>query len=91
MKEQVHRKLSQAGTSLLAGSKLESVRKVIKKLRRDEQGLLNFSQHKITYACAEGFNSAIQLIKANAHGFRSFANYRAKILFYCGKLNLAIV
>jgi len=36
------------------------------------------------------FNSAIQLIKANARGFRNFVNYRARILFHCGKLNLAM-
>jgi hypothetical protein len=40
--------------------------------------------------CAEGFNSAIQLIKANARGFRNFTNYRARILFHCGKLDLAM-
>ncbi len=71
-------------------SKLESVKKVVKMLRRHEEGLLNFSQHKISNACAEGFNSAIQLIKANARGFRNFTNYRAKILFHCGKLDLTI-
>ena len=56
--------------------------------RRHETGLLNFSQHHISNARAEGLNSAIQLIKANARGFRNFTNYRAKILFHCGKLNL---
>ena len=71
-------------------SKLEPVKKVVKMLRRHEEGLLNFSQHRISNACAEGFNSAIQLIKANARGFRNFTNYRARILFHCGKLNLAM-
>ena len=71
-------------------SKLEPVKKVVLMLRRHEEGLLNFSQHKITNACAEGFNSAIQLIKANARGFRNFTNYRARILFHCGKLDLAM-
>jgi transposase len=70
-------------------SKLEPVKKVVKMLRRHEEGLLNFSQHRISNACAEGFNSAIQLIKANARGFRNFINYRARILFHCGKLDLA--
>lgn len=69
-------------------SRLEPVKKVVKMLRRHETGLLNFSQHKITNASAEGFNSAIQLIKANARGFRNFTNYRARILFHCGKLDL---
>ena len=43
-------------------SKLKPVKKVVKMLRRHEERMLNFSQHKITNACAEGFNSAIQLI-----------------------------
>jgi transposase len=71
-------------------SQLEPVKKVVEMLRRHKTGLLNFSQHKITNACAEGFNSAIQLIKANARGFRNFTNYRARILFHCGKLNLGL-
>ena len=69
-------------------SRLESIKKVVKMLRRHDTGLLNNSQHRISNACAEGFNSAIQLIKANARGFRNFTNYRARILFHCGKLDL---
>ena len=72
-------------------SRLTPVKKVVKMLRRHETGLLNFSQHRISNACAEGFNSAIQLIKANARGFRNFINYRARILFHCGKLDLSRV
>ena len=71
-------------------SRLEPVKKVVKMLRRHETGLLNFSQHRISNACAEGFNSSIQLIKANARGFRNFANYRARILFHCSKLDLGL-
>ena len=71
-------------------SRLEPVKKVVKMLRRHEQGLLNYSRHRITNASAEGFNSAIQLIKANARGFRHFTNYRARILFQCGKLDMRL-
>jgi transposase len=71
-------------------SRLEPVKKVVKMLRRHEEGLLNYSQHGISNACGEGFNSAIQLIKANAHGFHNFVNYRARSLFHCGKLNFAM-
>jgi len=42
----------------------------------------------VTNALTEGFNSRIQAIKADARGFRSFANYRIRILFHCGKLDL---
>lgn len=71
-------------------SRLEPVKKVVKMLRRHEDVLLNYGQHGISNACAEGFNSAIQLIKANARGFRNFTNYRARILFHFGKLNLTM-
>ena len=53
-------------------------------------GVLNYSKHRISNACAEGFNSAIQFIKANARGFRNFTNYRARILFHCGKLDMRL-
>jgi len=43
----------------------------------------------ITNAISEGFNSLIQTLKANARGFRNFDNYRIRILFFCGKLDLA--
>lgn len=71
-------------------SRLEPVKKVVRMLRRHETGLLNYSKHRISNACAEGFNSAIQLIKANARGFRNFTNYRARILFHCGKLDMRL-
>lgn len=59
-------------------------------LRSHGEGLLTYSQHGVSKACAEGFNSAIQLIKANVRGIRNFTNYRARILSHCGKLNLAM-
>jgi transposase len=71
-------------------SRLEPIKKGVKMLRRHLTGLLNYSPHRINNACAEGFNSAIQLIKANARGFRNFTNYRARILFHCGKLDLRL-
>jgi transposase len=70
-------------------SRLEPVKKIVRMLRRHETGLLNYSRHHISNACAEGFNSAIQLIKSNARGMRNFGNYRARILFHCGKLEMS--
>jgi transposase len=69
-------------------SRIEPMKKVTKMLRRHKQGLLNYTKHRITNAAAEGFNSIIQTIKANARGFRSFENFRIRILFFCGKLDL---
>ena len=39
-------------------------------------------------AATRRLNSKIQQLKANARGFRSFRNYRTRILFFCGKLDL---
>jgi transposase len=69
-------------------SKLEPVKKVALTLRNHLCGLLNYFVHPITNAISEGFNSKIQAIKADARGFRRFANYRGRILFHCGKLDL---
>jgi len=50
--------------------------------------LLNYFEYRISNAMSEGFNSVIQQLKAAARGFRNFANYRSRILFFCGKLDL---
>lgn len=61
---------------------------VAKMLKRHLSNILTYLRHQITNAMMEGFNSKIQTIKANARGYRNFANYRIAILFYCGKLAL---
>ena len=57
-------------------------------LKKRLDNLLSYFRHGITNAMSEGFNSRIQTIKSNARGFRSFENFRTRILFYCGKLDL---
>ncbi|EIQ01289.1 transposase family protein, partial [Opitutaceae bacterium TAV1] len=70
-------------------SRLEPLKKVARMLQSHLCGLLNYFDHPITNAITEGFNSRIQSLKAAARGFRRFANYRTRILFFCGKLDLA--
>lgn len=77
-----------AWTQRTMRSRLEPMKDVAKMLRRHRHGLLNYTTHRITNAAAEGFNSVIQTIKSNARGFRSFENFRTRILFFCGKLDL---
>jgi transposase len=69
-------------------SRLEPVRKAAQTLKTHLLGLLNYFTHRLTNAMAEALNGRIQAIKANARGFRSFANYRIAILFHLGKLDL---
>src|SRR6201984_2369768 len=68
-------------------SRLEPLKKVAKSLKNHLNTLPNYFIHPITNAVTEGLNNRIQEIKANARGFRSFDNYRTRILFFCGKLN----
>lgn len=69
-------------------SQLAPIRKVAKMLKKHLDGLLSYFRHRVTNAVSEGFNSRIQSIKSAARGFRCFKNYRLRILFYCGKLDL---
>jgi transposase len=69
-------------------SQLPKLKKVAKTLKAHLGGMLTYFKHRITNALTEGFNSKIQAIKADARGFRAFPNYRARILFFCGKLDM---
>jgi transposase len=71
-----------------ARSQLQPIVKVAKMLKRHLENILTYFRHRITNAMSEGFNSRIQTIKNNARGFRAFDNFRIRILFYCGKLDL---
>ena len=68
--------------------RLRPVIKVVKMLKRHLPHLLSYFRHRVTIATSEGFNSVIQALKYAARGFRSFENYRTRILFFCGKLDL---
>jgi transposase len=70
-------------------SRLPPIIKVAKMIKQRLANVLTYFRHHITNAISEGFNSRIQSIKANARGFRNFDNYRTRILFFCGKLDLA--
>ncbi len=68
--------------------RLQPMVKVAKTLHNHLDNMLTYFRHRITNAMSEGFNSKIQSIKSAARGFRGFQNYRTRILFYCGDLQL---
>lgn len=68
--------------------RLKPILKVARMIKKHFENILTYLKHPITNAVSEGLNSKIQTLKANARGFRNFANYRTRILFYCGKLDL---
>jgi len=69
-------------------SRLKPMVAVAQMLKRHLPNLLTYVAHPITNAVTEGLNSKIQSLKSAARGFRNFQNYRTRILFFCGKLNL---
>lgn len=69
-------------------SRLEPIKKVAKMLKTRLDRIVTWFTSPISNGPTEGFNSRIQTIKSAARGFRIFAHYRLRILFYCGKLNL---
>lgn len=69
-------------------SKIEPMKKVARMLKERLANVVTWWRHPITNAVSEGLNSKIQSIKSAARGFHSFASYRVRILFFCGKLDL---
>lgn len=67
----------------------KEIKKLARTLRENLHKLVNHITSPITNAFSEGINSKIQAIKAAARGFRSFKNYRTRILFFCGKLDFS--
>jgi transposase len=57
-------------------------------LKRHLPNLLSYFLYRITNTTSEGINSVIQARRYAAHGFRSFGNYRTRVPFYCGRLDL---
>jgi transposase len=82
------RKYFQEWYSWASRCRLAPIVKVAKMIKKRLDNVLTYFKHHITNAMSEGFNSLIQSLKANARGFRNFDNYRTRILFFCGKLDL---
>jgi len=72
----------------ISRSRLQPMIAVARMLKRHLENLLTYLKHHITNAVTEGLNSKIQSLKSAARGFRNFRNYRTRILFFCGKLDL---
>ncbi|MBI3555464.1 MAG: transposase [Deltaproteobacteria bacterium] len=45
--------------------------------------ILNYFLSRITNARTEGFNNKAKVVKRRAYGYRSFRNYRLKVLTAC--------
>ncbi len=68
--------------------RLDPVIKVAKRFKKHWPRIVSYFRQRITNAMSEGFNSKIQQLKHAARGFKNFPNFRTRILFFCGKLQL---
>lgn len=65
-------------------SRLKPIVEAARTLKRHLENILTYFKHRISNSASEGLNAKIQLIKADARGFRNFENFRTAILFHCG-------
>jgi transposase len=74
---------------LAARKGMEAMKRAGETIRRHLDGLLNWYAHRVSNAFSEGINSLVSVIKSGARGFRNFLNFRTRILFHHGKLDMA--
>lgn len=67
----------------LEHSKINELNTIAKTFTRWRKEILNYFKYRITNARVEGFNNVAKVIKRRAYGFRSFNNYRLRLLNAC--------
>ncbi len=69
-------------------SRIAAFRKLAHMIKWHLRYIMNFCEHKVSNAVAEGLNSKIQAIKHMACGYRNVKNFITDIYFHCGGLAL---
>lgn len=64
-------------------STIPEIKTLTATLSRWRTEILNYFKYRITNARVEGFNNVAKVIKRRAYGFRSFENYRLRLLNAC--------
>lgn len=70
-------------TDAMASSALPEILSLRKTLLKWKNEVLAYFETKITNAKTEGYNNKAKVIKRRAYGFRSFKNYRLRLLADC--------
>jgi transposase len=71
---------------LVEESGISSFKKFVKTIHTHWQGIINYTEAKISNGILEGINSKIQLAKRRARGFRHVTNFIHMIYFIAGDL-----
>jgi transposase len=70
-------------TDRLAESQLPEVKKLRKTLLKWRHEVLNYFKNRLTNARTEGFNNKAKVVKRRGYGYKSFKNYRLRVLQAC--------
>ena len=75
-------------TTTALKSRLESLRKFVRTVRKHREGILAFVDTRLTNAVAEGLNRIIRMIKNRASGFRTLDAFADMIFLCVGDLDI---
>lgn len=70
-------------TDKLALSKIPELKTLRKTLVSWRNEILNYFESRLTNARTEGFNTVCKQLQKRAYGYRSFYNYRLRVLYAC--------
>ena len=70
-------------TDALAHSQIPELKRFRRTLRSWRQEILAYFENRLTNARTEGFNNVAKLVQKRAYGYRSFENYRLRLLNAC--------
>ena len=72
-----------AFTDGLAAAQLPELQTLRRTLMRWRNEVLNYFRFRVTNGRTEGFNNKAKLVKRRAYGYKSFHNYRLRLLNAC--------
>jgi transposase len=67
----------------MALSKLPEVKSLRATLLKWQKEILNYFESRLTNARTEGFNNVAKLVQKRGYGYKSFENYRLRLLYAC--------
>jgi transposase len=70
-------------TDAIAHSKLKELKRFRRTLKAWRVEILAYFENRLTNARTEGFNNVAKLVQKRAYGYRSFENYRLRLLNAC--------
>ena len=67
----------------LAHTKIPELKTLRKTLMSWSKEIINYFESRLTNARTEGFNTVCKQLQRRAYGYRSFKNYRLRVLYAC--------